>query len=368
MIYKIHPDCIWYLADGAIRESPDYRFDRQALRWRGVIFLKGLASLYNYADVRGFNYQPSYATSGYEVWQKFDPVIVERELRLGKQHFPTMNSVRIWLAWDYFTRHPKVASDHFETVLTIANELGFSVMPCLYNRWHSGNPDYGGVYIDHIMKGVTYGSRPGMFEPFLNGIVGEHANDPRIFAWDLCNEPFTYLVDQVPDILKAEMTWLEETYATCKQLGAQAPLTISILQLDVGGLERVEPFSDFLSIHPYWFEDSPPPVMGIKHHSQADFERMLDGYVEFAASVNKSVLVTEACWGSLDDARRSRNVGYSLGEFKKRGLGWLAYLLHHSLVADSHRPEFGPVGHAGTTHFIEADGTLRPGHEIFNQY
>ena len=52
----------------------------------------------------------------------------------------------------------------------------------------------------------------------------------------------------------------------------------------------------------------------------------------------------------------------------KRGIGWLAYLLHHSLIADAHRPEQGPLGAPGNLLFIEADGTLRPGHEAFNEF
>lgn len=42
--------------------------------------------------------------------------------------------------------------------------------------------------------------------------------------------------------------------------------------------------------------------------------------------------------------------------------------LHHSLIADAHRPESGPVGNPGNLAFIEADGTLRAGHEVFNEF
>jgi hypothetical protein len=42
-------------------------------------------------------------------------------------------------------------------------------------------------------------------------------------------------------------------------------------------------------------------------------------------------------------------------------------LLHQSLIADAHRPKFGPVGYPSYLGFIEADGALRPGHEVFNE-
>jgi hypothetical protein len=70
----------------------------------------------------------------------------------------------------------------------------------------------------------------------------------------------------------------------------------------------------------------------------------------------------------LDDAKRVEIIRYTLGELKKRDIGWLAYLLHHSLIADAHRPAFGPVGDPGNLAFIEAEGTLRPGHEVFNAF
>ena len=48
--------------------------------------------------------------------------------------------------------------------------------------------------------------------------------------------------------------------------------------------------------------------------------------------------------------------------------GFLAHLLHHTLVADGHRPEYGPISEAGYMAFIEAEGSLRPHHEVFNEF
>ena len=59
---------------------------------------------------------------------------------------------------------------------------------------------------------------------------------------------------------------------------------------------------------------------------------------------------------------------FTLGELKKRGIGFIAHLLYHTLVADGHRPEYGPISVAGYMAFIEANGSLRPYHKIFNEY
>ena len=98
------------------------------------------------------------------------------------------------------------------------------------------------------------------------------------------------------------------------------------------------------------------------------YEKLLDDYVAFAASVNKPLLATETCWGSTDDAKRVEIVRCTLTQLKQRNIGWLVYLLHHSLIADAHRAEFGPLSAPGNLAFIEADGSLRPGHEVFNEF
>ena len=48
--------------------------------------------------VRGFNYHPSYSTGALESWLLFDAEVWEKELRNGKEKFPKMNTVRIWLS------------------------------------------------------------------------------------------------------------------------------------------------------------------------------------------------------------------------------------------------------------------------------
>lgn len=319
----------------------------------------------DYSTIRGFNYQPSYGSSGLELWQNFDPAIINQELGRSKKYFPKMNAIRLMLSWDAFKRNPDRFSSNFDAALGIAAKHGLVVMPVLFNRWHDTVLDYGGIYIDHFLPRASWVQEENMFLPYLEAVVGKHAADPRVFAWDICNEPFSYSCaqDEIPDIAKAEYTWLEETYNTCKQLGAQAPVTVGIVGIHHGqgreGNQQIEPISDILSIHPYW---RPP-------HDKTDHEKSLDECVAFAARVKKPLLATETCWGALDDEKRVEIIRYTLGELKKRGIGWLAYLLNHSLIADAHRPEFGPVQpRVGNLSFIEADGSLRPGHEVFNEF
>ncbi|OIN99408.1 hypothetical protein COY52_07295 [Candidatus Desantisbacteria bacterium CG_4_10_14_0_8_um_filter_48_22] len=276
-----------------------------------------------------------------------------------------MNAIRLWLSWDSFNRGAKRFSDNFEAALKIADKHGLAVMPVLFNRWHDSVLDYGGMYIDHFLHGVSWVQKSDQFLPYLEAVVGGHSSDRRIFAWDLCNEPFSYScpTEEIPEIVKAEYAWLEGIYGICKKLNATAPITVGIHPgHGLGGIKQIEPISDILSIHPYWTENEQT------HHEKAIYERSLDVYTGFAAEAKKLLLATETCWGALDDRRRVEIIRYTLGELKKRNIGWLVYLLHHSLIADAHRPEFGYYGPPGNLAFIEADGSLRPGHEIFNEF
>jgi hypothetical protein len=318
-----------------------------------------------YAHLRGFNYQPSYGSTGYELWRKFDAAIIDLELGRGKKHFPAFNAVRFWLSWDAFIRDPKLFAAQFETALSLTAKHGLAMMPVLFNRWHDPHLDYGGIYIDHFLPEAGHMQKPDMFGPFLEAIVGAHADDPRIFSWDLCNEPFNYYrgrayINAYPHVAEAELAWLMELYRQCKKLGAKAPITVGMHPLS--HIETVDACSDFFSIHPYIWDES------YRYFDKLTFDELLDGYVNLANKTGKALLATEDCWGSQDDAHRVSLIKRTLDGLRARDIGHIDYLLNHSLIADAHRIEFGPLGKPGNLSFIEANGSVRPGHEIWNEY
>lgn len=325
----------------------------------------------DYSQVKGFNYQPSYGRNGLELWRNFDAETIRRELGRGKEHFPGMNAIRFWLSWDAFIYADNAGRSqfcsNFETSLTIATDFDLKVMPVLFNRWHNEHLDYGGIYVDHFFPDTWGGAWAGKgFNGFLkrcrtyvDAVVRAHVGDERILSWDLCNEPFGYgnLRDEnVQPLLNSEYAWLEAQYEHCKELSVSAPVTVGAHWGTP--IDLLEPISDLLSIHPYWKYGE----------DKATYESHLDADLEFAKKVGKPLLSTETCWGHLDDQKRVEIIRYTLGEHAKRGIGWIVYLLHHSLIADAHRPEFGPVGDPMTLAFIEADGSLRPGHQVFNEF
>lgn len=316
-------------------------------------------------DAKGFNYQPSYAHCGNEIWWQFDAAVFEKELGRGKKFFPKMNAVRIWLAWDVFALGNDNDKDYFihnfNTVLGICNNLGIAVMPVLFNRWHSGMPDWGGVYLDHFVPGQSSANKKfdERCREYINGLMSRFGKDQRIFCWDLCNEPFFYnsTGENVAETKKHEQKWLESIYEYCKGNNPEAPVSVGFIKPFPHLIDLCH-ISDVYNFHFYSLVNS----------DREGNRRTLDDCVELAEKKGKQLIVTETCWGSLLDEERVELIDFTLSELNARRIPWLAYLLHHSLVSDAHRPEFGSVGQPGHMEFIEADGSLRVGHDIINRF
>jgi hypothetical protein len=90
--------------------------------------------------------------------------------------------------------------------------------------------------------------------------------------------------------------------------------------------------------------------------------------VQLAKDVAKPLISTECCWGSLDDGVRVKRIRDELGALKKHKIGFFPHALYESYVADLHRPQYGFVDKPGYMAFINMDGTLRAGHDVYNAF
>jgi hypothetical protein len=333
-------------------------------------------------DVHGFNYDGSWGTSGLDLWQHHDHGLMATEVARGKKYFPGWNVARWWLSHEAYQRDPERFLANFEAGLGLFAEHDILVMPILFNRWRDPVCDFGGVPLDHLIPHHSAWSRSddlfatpdagsgaapvqGLFHRYLSDVVGKHVDDERIYSWDLCNEPLmgAYVDDDDSPVRKAELTWLTWCYRVCKDLGASQPLTIGNYP-NVKALELTEPISDVLGFHPYYMWNGTDQPTKTKE----GFEAYLDACVAIAKRSGKGLVGNETVWGARDHAVHVDLIRYTLGELVKRDIGFTVHALHHSLVADLHRDEYGPVGWPEWLHFIEADGSLRPGHEVFNEF
>jgi hypothetical protein len=309
-------------------------------------------------------------------WSDFRAETVAQELTTGKSYFPGFNTVRVFLGYNsYLADHAGFLAS-FEQFLEICSQLDIAVAPVLFNRWHSGLPDFGGIYLDHFLPGQSYvqfelvargnDHRAAIgfdkqFTPYIDDVVGGHRDDERISFWDLCNEPFFGpAVSEDAVVVRAETQWLELVNSQARSHEPTAPVTIGTHALHgIDGVFRVAGLCDFISTHPY--------VDNVWMPDRAEFSAFLDALVARCAADGKQLLASETVWGSADDEARVRTLEFTLDQLESRGIGYLAYGLNHSLASDLHKAEFGSVGSAGSCAFIEPDGSLRPGHDKFNR-
>ncbi|HEU4703273.1 MAG TPA: hypothetical protein VFS37_12390 [Conexibacter sp.] len=340
------------------------------------------------ADFHGFNYSGSWGTSGLDLWQHHDNGLMAVEVARGKRFFPGWNVARWWLSNEAFQRGPERFLANLEAGLRIFDAHGIRVMPVLFNRWRDPICDFGGVPLDHIIPGASHyvesdefaaadGDRGpdwkphAIFRRYLEAVVGAHAADERIVAWDLCNEPLSgrYVSDPDHPLRIGELRWLTWCRDVAKASGAAQPLTIATNAHPVA-VAAVEPISDAISVHAYHIPGLAPDFAGDFAHvgSREGYERFLDSLVTLGERTGKPVLASETVWGAIDDAEHVELIRYTLRALRERGIGFIAHALHHSLVADLHAAEYGPVGNPERLEFINADGSLRAGHEAFNEF
>ena len=319
-----------------------------------------------YSKVRGFNYQPGYAYNSYEAWRFFDPEVFQRDFELGKRYFPGINTVRLWLSYEAFRYEEDRQAANFETVLSICDSFGFRVIPVLFNRWHDAVMDNGGIYYNQIITGSCWCAGQNIFDSYIQKIVSAHKTDGRIFLWDICNEPFSYGDNQeaAAFIRPYELKWLEKLYIMGKESGAVQPFGISHASPCVEAMKEIAHISDVFLVHPYFFYSD----VEFNDASEDKCVEILASLKQTAEQLGKPILTTETCWGSLIDERRADIIRHTLSAHRRAGIGFIVHALAYSHVADLHDPDDGIVGNPGNLCFIRRDGSLRPGHDVFNNY
>ncbi len=143
--------------------------------------------------------------------------------------FPKINTIRLWLSYDAFRYEEDRQADQFETALQTCAKYGLRVIPCLFNCWHDGTMDNGGIYHPMMIEGSIWCARKKRFDSYFEKIIGHHKDDERILAWDICNEPYSYGNNsRYREFMEPyETAWLKEMCDMCRQVGVSQPLGIS---------------------------------------------------------------------------------------------------------------------------------------------
>lgn len=150
----------------------------------------------------GANYTTSNAINQLEMFQAetFDPEAIDRELRWAHEQFG-MNTMRVYLHDLLWQQDPQGFLKRVDTFLNIAEKNGIRPMLVLFDSCWDPDPKLGPQHRPipgvHNSGWVQSPSRHMLVDPandkhfrdYVEGVVGAFANDKRVLAWDLWNEP-----------------------------------------------------------------------------------------------------------------------------------------------------------------------------------
>ena len=312
-----------------------------------------------YRHIRGFNFQPDWGCHGITLWLKFDAARYRKLIRTGKENFPHLNTLRIWLSFDAWCEDRQAFLRNAETAGRIITEEGLSLIPVYFNGWF-GLPSFGG-FAPETLGWVKEGSDTD-YHRFIRESA-ERLSSARVLLHDVSNEPFNNIngsrsaLLRVTGFLSEMASVLRRTDSRPVTVGSQGFDVISDHEGRISDLEVLSPLVDVFSLHPY----NIPPESRKQHYDKVN---ALLAQVE---PYNKPALVTECCWAGVTDEERIPFLETELPHYAALGLGFCCHAMSVSPVADLHPLEDGnAIGLGLYMAFLDRDGHVRKGHEIFN--
>ncbi|MBW4330214.1 cellulase family glycosylhydrolase [Stakelama sp. CBK3Z-3] len=149
----------------------------------------------------GANYTPRTAINQLEMWQaeSWDPKTIDQEL--GWAQAIGMNTMRVYLHNLLWENDPEGLKKRMDEFLTIASKHGIRPVFVLFDSCWDPNPVVGqqhppipGVHNSGWVQApgaarLADKTQYDKLENYVKDIVGTFANDKRVLAWDVWNEP-----------------------------------------------------------------------------------------------------------------------------------------------------------------------------------
>jgi hypothetical protein len=228
----------------------------------------------------GANFLPSTAINELEMWQPdtFDAPTIDREL--GWAEGIGMNTMRVFLHNLLWEQDQAGFKKRMDTFLTIAAKHHIRPVFVLFDSCWDPNPKLGpqhppipGVHNSGWVQapGNDILRDPAQYprlEKYVKGVVGAFANDDRVLAWDVWNEPdngndSSYGKNEGHTKEQLVRALLPQVFAWARSAHPRQPLTSGIWQGDWSSLDKMSQMaqvqieqSDVISFHNYgWPED-----------------------------------------------------------------------------------------------------------------
>lgn len=301
----------------------------------------------NYAWLRGFTVVPSWGARIEEAWWQYEGARFREEVALATTVHA--NCIRLWIEFTAWMADPAKVTERFFDAVKAIDEHGMKTMPCLFNRWHDVQWDYGGQYIDDL----TRDWRPKL--DYVRTLVKPLAADPRILLWDLCNEPQAASLNS--DWEKREFEWLAQVAGAVRQCGVKQPITIGTAAVaGASSIEVFAPLCDVLCAHPY-------------AHTAPELKNLIAGYHAISARLGKPLVANETIPGCLDDNRRAEVAKFYTQLLKEAGFGWMGWAMREGKAVSTRRDRYDSNGINGEGFhpFFTNAGQLRGGLDFLRE-
>ena len=223
----------------------------------------------------GANYIPATAINELEMWQAatFDPARIDTEL--GWAEGIGMNTMRVFLHDLLWKQDAEGFKTRINRFLQIASKHHIKPMFVLFDSCWDPAPQLGkqreprpGVHNSGWVqspgaKALEDASQYRRLEAYVKGVVGAFANDQRILAWDVWNEPdnvnnSSYGPQDPKNKKELVLALLPKVYDWTRAAKPSQPLTSGVWQGDWSSPEKLSPMaklqlesSDVVSFHNY---------------------------------------------------------------------------------------------------------------------
>ena len=228
----------------------------------------------------GSDYIPADAINELEMWQAetFDPQQIDKEF--GWAESLGMNTMRVFLHDLVWKQDAKGFTQRINTFLNIADKHHIRPMFVLFDSVWDPLPKLGpqhppipGIHNSGWVQSpgadaLTDSSQYPRLEAYVRGVVSAFANDRRVLAWDLWNEPNNtngepYSEMEPKNKQDLVLALLPQVYSWARAAGATQPLTSGLWDGDWSAPEKLTPMqrvqldlSDVITFHNYGWPES----------------------------------------------------------------------------------------------------------------
>lgn len=244
----------------------------------------------------GSNYVPKSAINELEMWQEatFDPTQLDKEFTWAEAM--GMNTMRVFLHDLLWQQDAAGFQRRIDQFLTIAARHHIRPLFVLFDSCWDPLPHLGpqhapvpGIHNSGWVQspGATALADPTQYprlKQYVQGVVGAFANDDRILAWDIWNEPGSDNTGNYPNTeLKAKdktarvATLLPQAFSWAREVKPTQPLTSGVWTVDpsssdgnLGELQQIQlRESDIITFHNYsWPEDFKREVAWLRKYNR----------------------------------------------------------------------------------------------------